>query len=295
MKNNILILSLIATVLGLSYCTSSTNKKTTQKQAVLEELPDTINVDEMNYFRFPSPKEIFSFIKEENIQFKPGIVNDYHNYNKYINSRQQALNLGIYVSDLAYLTVFNKQEDTYNYLTTVHTLCAELKISAAFTDEYLKKVQKNIDNADSLISLSDEAYHSIVNYLVTNDKEDLLALISIGTYIESMYLSMNFIQVFTNDTVLTQKIADQKYPFENLYAYAKQKLTNKSDNQYIEIIGSIQNVFDKIRTKTVSKTKVDNSSKDMLIFSGGSKLDLTEDLYNELNEKIKEERNKIIN
>lgn len=292
-KKSILGLLVILIIFGLSFCKSDSSKKNAQDQT-LEELPEEMNYEEMTYFRFPSPEEIFGFIEGSNIEFIPSIVNEPENYKSYSNSRIQALNLGVYFSDLAYITLFEKREETFLYFTAIHQLCNNLTISAAFTEALLDRVHNNLDNVDSLVSISGDAYRNIINYLVINKKENTLTLMGIGAYVESLFLSISTIEEYSNKNELVQKIADQKYAYENLYNYSVQNLNNEYDKEYIEIIKNIKSVYDKMETIKIEDTKMSKNEDGKLILSGGIKLVMSEDNFNELKEIVTKSRNEII-
>ena len=286
------VIFLSAIVLLLNNCNSDNSKKE-KKKPLLDELNEVSADEEMNYFRFPSPEEIFSFIQEADMEYIPGIVNDFEKQNNYVDSKKQSLNLGIYISDLAYFTMFKQQDETFNYLNTVHKLCNAIKIDAAFSNDFLQRVHNNLYTIDSLINLSSDAYKSIVNYLEDNNKENTLALISVGTYIESLYLTMNFIKDFEKDKILIDKIANQKYAFENLYAYISLYLDKEKDKNYINMINDIKSIFDEIEQVEIpGETSTNNDG--MLVLGGGVKLKLSHEVYNKLKKSINKSRNLII-
>ena len=287
---NILILSLALT---LGYCTSDSSKSKTKKP-FLDELNMESNLEELNYFRFPSPEEIFSFVQASDVDFIPGIVNNFEDHKNYIDSKKQTLNLGIYMSDLAYFTVFKKQDETYNYLNTVHKLCNAIKIESAFSSDFLKRVHENLFTIDSLINLSGDGYRSIVTYLEENRKENTLALLSVGTYIESMYLTLHFIDDYKKNPDMVQKIADQKYAFENLYLYTSQHLDQENDKEFINMINDIKNVFENVEELEIENTETKETEDGKLVFGGGVKLKMSEETFNKLKETVNTNRDLII-
>ena len=284
---------LLSLLIITNYCTTDKSKNK-EKKPFLDELNETSNLDELNYFRFPSPEEIFSFVQESDVDFIPGIVNNYEDHKNYIDSKKQTLNLGIYMSDLAYFTVFKKQDETYNYLNTVHKLCNAIKIESAFSSDFLKRVHENLYTIDSLINLSGDGYRSIVTYLEENRKENALALLSVGTYIESMYLTLHFIEDYEKNTDMVQKIADQKYAFENLYMYTSQHLDQENDKEFINMINDIKNVFDSVEELEIENTETEETEDGKLIFGGGVKLNMSEEIFNKLKETVNTNRDLIV-
>lgn len=289
---SIKIYAFVLLALFMNFCAGDSSKNKSQKPLLDEYERD--NFGEMDYFRFPSPAEIFYYVQESDIEYMPGIINDYNNHSKYLDSKKQALNLGVYISDLAYLSVFKRLENSNQYLNAIHKLATSLRIESAFSNDFLSRVNKNLNQVDSLVGLSDEAYKSIVNYLEKNNKESTMALLSIGTYIESLYLSFSFINNFENDQNKIQKIADQKYAFENLYNYIVQYLDKEQNKEYIAMINDIKQVFDKIEIVDIEETGTSKTTDGKLVLGGGQKLKMSSENYKELNQIVFKYRNQLI-
>lgn len=281
----------LAVITSFSACKSDGSKN--KSEPVLDELEGEEIMMEEQFFRFPSPEEVFSFLTESDVNFKESITNDAKKHKEYLDSKIQTLNIGIYIADLAYLTVFDRN-DTFDYFEAIHTLSQKIQISAAFSDDLLNRVQKNLDNVDSLLILSDEAYKNIVDYLVANKMENSLALISIGAYIESLHISTSLVNDFETDADMVQKIADQRFAFENLYNYAEQNLTSKSEKNYLALLKEIKDIYDNMQETEAEESQFQEKEDGKLILSGGTKYAFSNTDFEQFKNAVKESRLKII-
>ena len=57
-------------------------------------------------FLYPSPGEIIDGFFDADLEYRNGLVNSVEKKDSYLGSRSQALNLGIYITDLAYLAKY---------------------------------------------------------------------------------------------------------------------------------------------------------------------------------------------
>ena len=82
------------------------SKKTaTSNDSIKTSIKDNSYLESV-YYRFPTPNEIFGFINNEKLKFDQSLLNKSENSEKYIDSKTQTIALGLYVSDLAYITLF---------------------------------------------------------------------------------------------------------------------------------------------------------------------------------------------
>jgi hypothetical protein len=235
------------------------------------------------YHRFPSPEEMLTILQKDNLVYNGEITNDPEKTADYLDSKSQALNVGIYSADLAYLTLFKRHQESTSYFQAIYNLSTELRISAAFDMELLRRVQRNMANPDSLETLTDYAFTKISNYLVLNDKEKTFAIISIGGFVEALYLSFNFADDFSENNVIIQRIADQKLVLENIVNYSRPYMDDPAMIGALEAIKPIRKVYNKI-VSVPGETNITKDENGKIIISGGNKITITKELYEELNE-----------
>lgn len=255
----------------------------TQDSVVEDNLTGFDQMEDMKeiYYRFPSPDEMLSFIDREELKFNDVALLPIENAKTFLDSKSQALNLGIYVADLAYITLFQRQKEALTYFTVVYGLSDKLRITSAFDPELLKRFENNISNVDSLKYLTDEAMTSITNYLVENDKERVFAIISIGGFVESMYLAFHLAGEFDEDNLIIQRISDQKLVLGNLISYSLDYSEDQNVEDAIKLLSPIREVFNELSTQT-HETKVNKTEDGKLIIKGGERISITKAQYNKL-------------
>ena len=121
------------------------------------------------FYNVPSPIEMASVIQKSGAQYKPEILNSSKVVDKYVNVQQQALNLGVYGSDLSYVRLFDQIQLSINYLSSIKKLCDELNIPEQQGSFAISRMETNMDNRDSLLQIITETYASADAYLKENE------------------------------------------------------------------------------------------------------------------------------
>jgi hypothetical protein len=263
-------------------CSSNNNKQ----QTVAKSDKEVLNANQLEkmqetYYRFPSPDEMLNFINRESLNFNDQILLPVDNAANYLDSKSQALNLGVYISDMAYIILFQRQKEALSYFQVVYDLSDKLRMSSAFDAQLLKRFEDNLKNADSLKALSDGAMIKITNYLVQNDKEKTLAIISIGGYIESLYIAFNLVNTYGENNPIIQRISDQKLVLENLQNYALVYSDDQNVSDAIKLLQPIRDCYNNFKTIS-EETTVKKDKNGKLIISGGQKITITQEQYNKL-------------
>jgi len=263
-------------------CSSNNSKQ----QTVAKSDKEVLNANQLEkmqetYYRFPSPDEMLNFINRESLNFNDQILLPVDNAANYLDSKSQALNLGVYISDMAYIILFQRQKEALSYFQVVYDLSDKLRMSSAFDAQLLKRFEDNLKNTDSLKALSDGAMIKITNYLVQNDKEKTLAIISIGGYIESLYIAFNLVNTYGENNPIIQRISDQKLVLENLQNYALVYSEDQNVSEAIKLLQPIRECYNNFKTIS-EETTVKKDKNGKLIISGGQKITITQEQYNKL-------------
>ena len=245
------------------------------------------------YYRFPSPDEMFVIIDNSGLQFDNTLLLPIENANKYLNSKSQALNLGVYVADLAYITLFERYKESVDYLQVIHQLSEKIRIASAFDKNLVERIEKNIRNIDSLRAISDDALTNLINYLVRNDKENTFAIISIGGMIEFYYLALSMVGDYKPEDQNIQSIVDQKMAFDNMMKYSYEFSDDPNVSGTLEIVEPLSDFLKSITVVKV-KTTIIKSEDGRTIVRGGDILKITEEEYNEFKKLVVQIRKKII-
>ena len=245
------------------------------------------------YYRFPSPDEMFIIIDSAGLQFDNTLLLPVSSADQYLDSKSQALILGVYVSDLAYITLFERYKESIDYLQVIHSLCDKIRIASAFDKNLADRIEKNIRNIDSLSTISEEALTSLTNYLVRNNKENTFAIISLGGFVEFLYLSLNLVGDYNPDNPRIQRIVDQKIAFDNLVKYSYEYSDDPNVSSVLEIVEPLSEFYKNI-TVIKTKTTVTKGKDGRIIIGGGDKFKINDKEFYELKKLAIQTRNKII-
>ncbi len=232
------------------------------------------NTDNSMMFKLPSPVELYIFLWEDDVKFDGTLLNSTETAGNYITTYKKAINFGIYSSDLAYCTVYGKNQQTFNYFTTAKQIADDIGLMEGFDETFAKKIDENINNADSLYKFSTESYSTAITYLENIEQDNLLPFIITGAWLESLYIAINSIDKFSFENPTIMRVAEQQMLLENLIDYF---ITLPKDEQINELYNSlldIQDSYDKL---------YDNVEEIM-----------TEEQFNEILSKVNKVRNNIV-
>lgn len=154
----------------------------------------------------PSPSEIPYLLESTGAEFNPTLVNDNKKADSYLTKNDKvALNLGVYATDIGYLSSYEKTQQAIDYLNACKGMADNLGVIGSFDVEILKKFEANISNKDSLAALLDQSVKKTQNYLKDDSRNKLAALIVTGSFVEGLYISTGVIKTYPKDLLPDDK------------------------------------------------------------------------------------------
>lgn len=218
-------------------CKQQTEKETEADTVPLREIDTSTVLLKINntLFTLPSPYQATYSIKNSNIEFNKTLLNPVNNVSNYTTNFQQAVNLGMYGTDLGYLNVYDQIPDVISYFTVIKKLSQELGIDDALQVEIIDKIENNIDNEDSLLYYLTGTYRQFDSYLKKNNRKDIGVLIITGGWIESLYI-LSHSAVNSKNRQLINRLGEQKHPLDNLieilspYYYQSEEFSDLIDS-----------------------------------------------------------------
>ena len=282
-------------IIGFSSCTNTGKETNNGNREQIEDLSnsETDSYDDELTFFLPSPGEIIERLKEANIVYGKKFTNPISNSNNYIGLQSQALNLGIYVTDMAYSAVFTRSAETIEYLNIIQTMGNEINISSSAFKSLVERSKANIGNMDSLILISNDAFYNMIDFLESGGKENIISLISAGAYLESIYLAVCSVEEYEADNDILNQIMDLKYPLDNLRERASIIKNDPSITQTITFLNKIDSIFSEFNIID-EEMEVTETNEGGINISGGELIRLNEDDFLLLKNKIMEMRNSIV-
>ena len=215
-------------VLGLSVLLSMTSCGGGNESEKKDDIKDTLVVSEANkgvnennetsLYTLPSPVQIAEIFKKAGLKYFNGITNPVENNNKYVsgNTVTKTLGLGVYLADLSYCILNKQNQESKNYLKTCIHLAENVGLEKAFKSNHVpERIEKNMDNQDSIALILAEIQLRADNILAEN-KQNYISVISFtGAWIESMYIGTKVHEKEKNTNV-TIHIVEQMGIVENI-------------------------------------------------------------------------------
>lgn len=249
---------------------------------------------ENTLFSMPSPYEIAFLVKRANLTYNKEYLNPYNKSHSYVTNFDKALNLGVYGSNLGYLTLYEQNSDAIQYFSVIKILSQELNIENAFDKKTVNRIEANLGNKDSLMNIVANSYRKADQYLKDNNRNDIGVLILAGGWIESTYLLTQLAKTSKKLEIIT-RIAEQKRPLDNLIKLLSPYYNNSKE--YSELTDQLIDLaydFDGIEIKyTYAPPTIDDQNK-MTIINSKSEVIITDQQLKTITEKIEKLRASVV-
>ena len=193
----------------------------------------------------PSPMDVTGEISGAGISFNKSIINPTSKASSYATNYQKSLNLGVYGSDLGYVTGFKQMQDALGYIGTVKKLAEETGVSSAYDEEAIKKIVDNMSKVDSAAKTSaliKEVYGKAERNLRSHQRVEVAGLVITAGWIEGLYVATQALGASPRDSKnekLYSRIWNQAYSFQ----YVAQLLNdNKKNPDFAKLIEELKDV-----------------------------------------------------
>ena len=294
LKSMINYASYFVIAVALSACgTSSTetdniDTDTTQMNKVRDNKAQEV------FYSIPSPVETISLLKSAGAKYNPSFLNPVENVPHYSSITEKALNLGIYGSDLSYTSMFDQTQESMLYLRCANKLATSLGISGAFDENTTTRIEANMQNRDSLLSIISDSYWTTDTYLKENGQPGISGLIIAGGWIEGLYIGTQIATITKNEALVT-RIGEQKLSLQNLISLLE---TYKADNVGIaEVLKDLQElnvVYGNVVSASTETHATTDTVNKITTLDNANTFGLSVDKLKEITDKTAAIRNKII-
>ncbi len=276
--------------------TEDTETKTEDTTSTQIQKKNPLNVVPMNgaMFSIPSPIQLGGIIQKSGAAYDADILNNPKAYEGYVDLVSQSLNLGVYGADLGYCALYDKQQESIGYIKSAQKLSDILGISDAFGIETIQSVERNLDDKDSLLYIISNSYRRADDYLQTSELKHIGALIIVGGWIESLYFA-GILGKENKSLEVVNMIGMQKHTINTML---DKMLTRYFNEPGVE---EVYNDLDEVR-KSFNKVNVNyeyiapetNKDKRTTTFKSKATVDMSDEVFNDIVDKIKTIRTKII-
>jgi hypothetical protein len=251
-----------------------------------------IEVTKSFIYLFPAPGEILDRFYNADLQYTEGLLHDPGVSDTYLSAKDKGLNLGVYLTDMAYAALFSRNSEAADYLGVIRKLSGDLNVSTSTFEALIKRARENLGNRDSLVSISNEVFFNMVEFLEASGQENVVAIISSGAYVESMYLALMSVDEYDEDDLVIRQIAELKYPMQNLMGHAESVSEDQNVQSILTFVKELNQLFGELETTATSAVV---SEPGVISFTGTSTPDLNIDNFDEMKQKVILIREHIVN
>jgi len=251
---------ILACVMILSSCGNREGNENSSGDAVQDIIKKEVILspeaqDMLN--RFPTPFEVTTALLTAKAPYLFSLCNPPSNLNKYFTEKTKALNLGVYSTDLAYSSVFQKTDETDKFLFCTGTLAGDLGIGGVYDKDLLKKAEGYKDNRDSLVSLVMTFFKSTTDFLRRNNRTQVAVLVASGAFTEGLYVTSSLCQFAPGNLRIREGILTQKENLDNLIIILGAYGSDSNIKPVADEISKLKKVFDLLGVKNKPMSPAD--------------------------------------
>jgi hypothetical protein len=150
------------------------------------------DVSQRVLYNMHTPIEASMLIKNWGVPY-PELLSDPANASAYLTKYKQALNLGVYITDMTTAAIYEQTQTVLRYREALMTLIESLGLQAVATNEVIQKIEDNINNKNVLLETISSIYASAFEFLSADDRDFYVLAILTGSWVEGMYIATNVI------------------------------------------------------------------------------------------------------
>lgn len=295
MKSTLYSIGLLSFGILLYSCGNKDNS--TDSEKVDKEIIDPNQSLNTNFdgkiFSIPSPVQTALLIKQVNLPFDQSLLNPTENAKKYSTEQKQALNLGIYGTDLGYAALYKQKSVSLKYLSVVEKLTGQLGLEGAFDKTFMSKFEKYSDDQDSMMVIVSDAFRKADNFLKGSNRKSTSALILTGGWIESLHFACALNKQKPNAKI-TERIGEQQQTLNTIIEILEEYNKDGSNDELIKDMKDLKVQFDKVvvdyqfvEPKTDAKNKT-TTLQHKITYK------INTDILNQITAKVQTIRNNIL-
>ncbi len=247
-----------------------TSNESAEFDAAKEELIQKI--EEVTY-KIPSPTEVPFLIEATGADYNSELMNPKESADTYLTTfSKTAVNLGIYASDVAYLSSYGKTQESIDYMQTIKKLADHLGVLTALDAIALKRFEDNVNSKDSIEVLINQMVNKVDKYLKNEKRNKVAALVTAGSFIEGLYLSTALVNTYPKDLLTNEQrnliltpvikvILDQKSGVAETIKLLESVEQNEEVTQLISDFNSLLQAYEKLNIEE----QIKNNHADLML------------------------------
>lgn len=251
---------------------------------------------EQIFYNVPSPLEMAQMTRDAGMQFNSELTNPTENKQYYIDQTTQALNLGVYGADLSYARIFDQVQEAVNFLAVIRELTESLQIPQDKETFALDKLEKHINNRDTLLHIITEIYSDMDIYLKENNRSIVAAMIITGGWIEGNYLALQSMNKEKPNEKVLRRVAEQKLSLASLIELIKPHVRkNHKSGDILADLEELYAIYEDVTIETKTSGIETDSSKGKTTIKGNTRVEIDEETLQSIQSFINDLRKDITN
>lgn len=246
------------------------------------------------FYGLLTPVEICTIFNRLGVPYNNATLNPISNRNQYMSSSKAAINTGIYGVDFGYLKMFGIGQEMINYIMTIRDMSNKLGIPDNFLTEPIKRIQADMSDPDTIMSIMNTAYAKMEDHLRTGGRESTAGLMVMGGWVEAMFISTQLVYNPANpDPEVVQKIAQQKYTLTTLLSFMKNYYDDPVVVYYTKKLKFLQNYFNTFDIY-FKKGDLEIDTTKRVFRSTGSDMTISVETLNNIRDYVKKLRTEMV-
>lgn len=243
----------VVSALVMSCGNKDGNKVKSSAVAEIDDVSVEQIIEDLENIPTPTSLDLMSTINKLGIAYIYDVTNSLSNCESYLSTRQKALNIGVYSTDLSYDVTYQKKAETEEYLKCILGMASDLNISIDI-DKIGEKFQNNIDDVETLATAVRDLVSESQYILNQTSQTETALLFLIGSWVEGAYICVSAFETSsTNDEYIDIVLQHFNYA-ETILKYLE---TKKDDADF----ASFQEQFSNLKT-LVDNFKNDRQNED---------------------------------
>lgn len=247
------------------------------------------------FYGILTPIEICSIFNRLGVPYNKTALNPTENRDQYLSSAEASINTGIYGVDFGYLKMFGIGQEMLEYMVTIRELNNKLGIPESIFTEPAKRIDIDMSDPDTILSLMNTAYTKMENHLRESGRESSAGLMVMGGWVEAMYIATQLVyDPEKPDPEVVEKIAEQKYTLNTLLSFMKNYYDDPVVVYYTKKLKYLKNYFDTFDIYfKKGDLEIDKSKK--VFRSSGSEMTVTIETLNKIRDYVSKLRTEMVN
>jgi hypothetical protein len=252
------------------------------------DLMEDVNNAKQIFYSLPSPLETALLIKSAGANYNEDLLNPTENTANYTTNKSMALNLGIFTTDLSFASLFDQTQTSIQYMNAAKQMADGLGILDAIDNNTIERLEANVNNRDVIMDIISETFMNSSSFLTENERPALASIVLIGGWVEGLYIASNLVNDEPlADNKLVERIVDQKLSFDIVLQLLDENKDNMDVANILTEINDLKVTFEKITISTSKIEAVTNEETGVTVLKSESTTNLTPELFQELQEKVK--------